>query len=123
MNVSVVREVAALGRMTTKGLRARYAEVLGEATAANNKTWLVPRIAWRLQALAEGDLSDRARARATELARDADLRVVPPKPRAEPFLCGNPVRRDSRPARGLRIHSRPTLGTARKRRGPGRQRT
>ena len=40
------------------------------------------RIAWRLQALAEGDLSERAKARAAELARDADLRVVPPPLRA-----------------------------------------
>lgn len=52
----------------------------GEPTNANNKSWLVKRIAWRLQALAEGDLSERARQRAEELARDADLRVLPPKP-------------------------------------------
>lgn len=78
MQVNVTKEVAALRRMTTKQLRGRYAEVFGEATAANNRTWLVRRIAWRLQALAEGDLSERARARAAELARDADLRVVPP---------------------------------------------
>src|SRR5262249_21163894 len=35
-------------------------------------------IAWRLQALAEGDLSERARRRAEELARDADLRLTAP---------------------------------------------
>ena len=34
---------------------------------------------WRLQALAEGDLSERARRRAAELANDADLRLAPPK--------------------------------------------
>src|SRR5262249_59613066 len=38
----------------------------------------IKRIAWRLQALAEGDLSERARQRATELANDADLRLSPP---------------------------------------------
>jgi hypothetical protein len=32
------------------------------------------RVGWRLQALAESDLSDRARARAAELARNADPR-------------------------------------------------
>ncbi|MCX7590098.1 MAG: DUF2924 domain-containing protein [Kiritimatiellae bacterium] len=37
------------------------------------------RILWRLQALAEGDLSERARRRAAELANDADLRLNPPK--------------------------------------------
>src|SRR5439155_11480250 len=45
------------------------------------RAWLVKRIAYRLQVLAEGDLSERAR-RAAELANDADLRLNPP--RAEP---------------------------------------
>jgi Protein of unknown function (DUF2924) len=84
MEVNVAREVAALQRMTPKQLREKYAAVFGEATATGNRTWLVRRIAWRLQALAEGDLSDRARARAAELARDADLRTTAPKHRAVP---------------------------------------
>ncbi len=79
MDLNVGRELAALGRLTTKELRARYAEVFGEGTNANNRTWLLRRIAWRLQALAEGDLSERARRRAAELANDADLRMRPPK--------------------------------------------
>ncbi len=78
MQLNVGREVAALQRMTVKELRARYAEVFGEETPAHNQAWLVKRIAWRLQALAEGDLSERARRRAAELANDADLRMNPP---------------------------------------------
>ena len=35
-----------------------------------------------MQALAEGDLSQRARQRAAELARDADLRLNPPPSKA-----------------------------------------
>jgi hypothetical protein len=53
--------------------------VFGEETRAGNKTWLVKRIIWRLQALAEGDLSERARRRAAELVQDADLRLFPPR--------------------------------------------
>ena len=68
MELNVHKEVAALQRQGAKQLRARYAEVFGETTAANNKVWLIRRIAWRLQALAEGDLSERARRRAEELA-------------------------------------------------------
>ena len=79
MTTDVGKEVAALKRMAAGALRDRYAEVFGEATATGNRTWLVRRIAWRLQALAEGDLSERAKARAAELARDADLRVIPPR--------------------------------------------
>jgi hypothetical protein len=80
--VNVAKEVAALERMTAKQLRERYAEVFGETTNANNRVWLLKRIAWRLQALAEGGLSERARARAAELAHDADLRVTLPTSKA-----------------------------------------
>ena len=79
MSTNVARELAALQRLTVPQLRLRYAEVFGETTNANNRLWLVKKIAWRLQALAEGGLSERARQRATELANDADLRANPPK--------------------------------------------
>jgi hypothetical protein len=79
MQLNVAKEVAALKRMTVQELRARYAEVFGEETRGNNKPWLIKRIAWRMQALAEGDLSERARRRAAELANDADLRILPPR--------------------------------------------
>jgi len=82
MVIDLGKEVAALKRQTAARLRDRYAEVFGEATTTGNKTWLVCRIAWRLQCLAEGDLSERAKARASELARDADLRVILPREKA-----------------------------------------
>ena len=82
MEVNIVNEVAALQRLSVGQLRQRFAEVFGEATNASNRTWLIKRIAWRMQALAEGDLSQRARLRAEELARDADLRLNPPQPKA-----------------------------------------
>ncbi len=80
--MNVMHEVARLEGLSVKQLRERYAEAFGEATRANNKPWLVKRIAWRLQANAEGGLSDRAKRRAAELANEADLRLSPPKPRA-----------------------------------------
>jgi Protein of unknown function (DUF2924) len=79
MTIHVGNEVAALGRLTVTQLRGRYAEVFGEPTLSKCRTWLTKRIAWRLQALAEGDLSERARQRAAELGRDADLRMTPPR--------------------------------------------
>ena len=78
MELNIVNEVATLERLSVGQLRQRFAELFGETTKASNRTWLVKRIAWRLQALAEGDLSERARRRAAELARDADLRLNPP---------------------------------------------
>jgi hypothetical protein len=78
MTVNVAREAAALQRLAVPQLRQRYAEVYGETTNAANRAWLIKRILWRMQALAEGDLSERARQRAQELANDADLRLNPP---------------------------------------------
>ena len=72
-------DLAALQRLSVSQLQTRHAELFGEATTARHKTWLIRRLAWRLQALAEGDLSERTRHRAAELARDADLRLRPPK--------------------------------------------
>ncbi len=80
MHVNVAKEVAALNAMSVAELRARYAQVFGEETRVGHKAWLIKRVIWRLQALAEGDLSERARKRAAELANDADLRLYPPMP-------------------------------------------
>src|SRR5262249_4701331 len=68
MNAHWADELATLGQLTVARLRARYAELFGEETRVGNKLWLIRRVAWRLQALAEGDLSQRARQRAAELA-------------------------------------------------------
>jgi hypothetical protein len=73
VELNIVNEVAALERLSVGQLRQLFAELFDEATNASNCTWLIKRIAWRMQALAEGDLSERARRRATELARDADV--------------------------------------------------
>src|SRR6266568_8614582 len=79
MHVNVAKEVAALRTMSVGELRVRYSEVFGEPARTGHKVWLIKRIVWRLQALAEGDLSERARRRAAELANDADLRLSPPR--------------------------------------------
>jgi hypothetical protein len=79
MNPDLAHQLVALSRQSVAALRARYAELFGEPTRAGNRAWLVKRIAWRLQALAEGDLSQRARQRALELAHDADLRLCAPR--------------------------------------------
>ena len=91
MDLNIVNEVATLERLTIGQLRQRFAELFGEATSASNRIWLVKRIVWRLQALAEGDLSERAQRRATELARDADLRLNPPRSQTTTATPPEPV--------------------------------
>ena len=78
MSMSFNAMIVTLRGMTVHELQDRYIEVFGERTRSNHKQYLIKRIAWRLQAQHEGDLSVRARRRARELATDADLRVRPP---------------------------------------------
>ena len=47
-------EVAALHQMTVDELRRRYAAMMGEPSRSRHKEHLLRRIAWRIQALAEG---------------------------------------------------------------------
>ena len=79
MSVNLAEELAILHQLSARELQVRYAQAFGEEAHVSHKAWLVKRIAWRLQALAHGDLSERARQRALELANDADLRLLPPK--------------------------------------------
>ena len=87
MQLNIAHEMAVLRRLSNRELYAKFAELYGnDARTSKNRVWLIRRIAWRMQALAEGDLSERARQRAAELANDADLRLAPPrtKPAAPP---------------------------------------
>jgi hypothetical protein len=79
MDTAVLMEIESLRRATLAALREKYREVFQEETRSRHREHLFRRIAWRLQALAEGDLSARARGRAHEIARDADLRKIAPR--------------------------------------------
>ena len=79
MDTAVWMEVEKLRRATLTELREKYREVFEEEARSRHREHLFRRIAWRLQALADGDLSERARGRAQQIARDADLRVVAPR--------------------------------------------
>ena len=87
MALNVGHELSALRRMTVTELRRKYAEVFGEQTRSYHKDYLIRRIAWRMQANAEGDLAERAkrvRERALAIADDADLRSRAPGPARPP---------------------------------------
>ncbi|MBZ0264355.1 DUF2924 domain-containing protein [bacterium] len=79
MKQETLEELQRLHTMTIGELKSRYAEVFGEESRSNNKPYLLKKIAWRLQSLDEGGLSERAKRRAEELANDADIRLRPPK--------------------------------------------
>ena len=72
------KEIERLRRATVGELRTKYLELFGQPSRSNHKQFLFRRIAWRLQALAYGELSEQARQRALALAQDVDLRIKAP---------------------------------------------
>lgn len=79
MNPKVAAEIARLNDLTVSQLAQRFEELFGEPCRSRHRKYLIRRIAWRLQANAEGGLSERARKRAEELAEDAEVRVTAPR--------------------------------------------
>jgi hypothetical protein len=107
MHVNVAKELAVLEAMTVAALRGRYAQVFGEETSVASKAWLIKRVIWGLQALAEGGLSERARQRAAELAQDANLRLFP----AREKRAGSTSAQKNRNGNGALEYSLPLPGT------------
>jgi hypothetical protein len=117
MNQEVHREIEALRKQKTKALKVRYRELFGEESRSSNHAHLFRRIAWRLQALAEGDLSQRARDRAAQLAVDVDLRLRAPRKFWSAVADADTEERSRRPRRDPRL---PEVGATLQRQYQGR---
>ena len=70
----IAGELIALRDMTVAQLRERYREVFGEPTRSRNKDYLYKKVAWRIQELTEGGLSDATLAKIDELGADVPMR-------------------------------------------------
>lgn len=75
MGGSVYRELGRLPGLEASELRRRYREVFGENARATQKQQLIRRIGWKLQALAQGDISEAARRRALQIAQDGEIGI------------------------------------------------
>lgn len=96
---AVSQQIEKLRSLSTRALSLRYQELFGEAPRSQHRVFLFRQIAWRLQANVFGDLSDRARQRAAELANVSDLRLLPPRELLPSF--GLPLK--GGPAAGLQV--------------------
>ena len=112
VDAPVVTEIEQLRRASAARLREKHRELFGEEARSRHREHLFRQIAWRLQALSEGDLSERARKRADEIARDADLRTVAPPDflafesgRVQTVAAGRSCKQDRRlPLSGTVLH-------------------
>ena len=78
MDAQLDETIDQLRHMTTAQLRLKYQELFGQVSYSNHKGYLFRRLAWHVQALAHGGLSERARHYAQQIAQQADLRLCPP---------------------------------------------
>ena len=108
MTTSIVSYIQALQRMTVGQLRVEWERLYGEPTRSRNRTFLWRRLAWRVQELQAGGLSDAAKARMLDLAPATFQRSQVPAgflPAAGEIASSpGPLRRDPRlPAPGSTI--------------------
>jgi hypothetical protein len=104
MQSNVIGQIQALRRMTVAELRVKWRELFDEDSRSNNRDFLWRRLAWRVQELTYGGLSERAKARLEELSNQVDVRFLPPrgwKQTIESALASPPARRE--PVRDTRL--------------------
>ena len=92
MGGSVYRELGRLPGMEAGELRRRYREVFGEEARIAQKQQLIRRIGWKLQALAQGDISEAARKRAMQIAQDAKMGIHLPAALVPVGACSRDAR-------------------------------
>ena len=76
---SMLAEINRLRQMSVAELRVRWRELYGEESRSRNKDFLWRRLAWRIQELQHGGLSDCAKKRLAELAPTGFERAVTPR--------------------------------------------
>jgi hypothetical protein len=59
METAMQKQIEELSRMTVSQLRQKHLEVFGEEARSSHTQFLFRRIAWHIQALAEGGLAER----------------------------------------------------------------
>ena len=109
VNKSMLAEMSRLRQMTVTQLQVRWRELYGEESRSRNRDYLWRRLAWRVQELAHGGLSDRARARVGELGPDVFPRACPPRDFGPAMETSSAARvAEARLVRDLRL---PSVGT------------
>jgi len=118
---SVIAQIAALQKMTVGQLREKWRELYpGEETRSFNRVYLWRRLAWRVQELAYGGLSERAKARIAELNKDDDLRFLPPRTWTPPMIAA-PAPTSRQDGHAVRDPRLPSPGSVITRRYHGRE--
>ncbi len=76
---SIPARIAQLQEMSVGELREEWRKLYGEEPRSRHRVWLWKRLAWRIQELEYGGLSDRAKKRLEELMPTAELALRTPR--------------------------------------------
>jgi Protein of unknown function (DUF2924) len=114
MESSMIRRIHALRQMTVGELQVEWQRLYGEPSRSRNRDFLWRRLAWRVQELALGGLSDRARQRLEQLAPDSFIRARTP-------ALGLDVAAPAQVPRPVRDMRMPSVGTVLTRQYRGRE--
>ena len=72
MNDDIVAKVAALPTLENDELKKLWRELFDESAPRKKRDYLIPRLAWRIQELAYGGISDEAQDRINRLVRSKE---------------------------------------------------
>ncbi|BCO30076.1 hypothetical protein TspCOW1_01790 [Thiohalobacter sp. COW1] len=72
MSADVIGKVAALPSLENNELKKLWRELFDESAPRKKRDYLIPRLAWRIQELAYGGLSDNAQDRINRLLRSKE---------------------------------------------------
>jgi hypothetical protein len=86
-HANIARQILEMEEMTLNQLREKWVEVWNEPCRSRNKAHLKKRIAWRMQALVFGGISQRALDRARELADETFLKIKETAPETKAVSC------------------------------------
>ena len=73
MSTKTLRQIAELETLAVPELKARWRKLFGADPPTHNRRFLIKRLAYRIQELTYGGLSDEARRRAAEIIKEAGL--------------------------------------------------
>jgi len=120
MEKSMLGEINRLRQMSVAELREEWEHLYGEPTRSGNRDYLWRRLAWRVQELAHGGLSNHAEARIEELVTEGFQRA---RTRSVAALDADGDAHAKREPKVTRIRNsrRPTPGTVLTRQYHGRE--
>jgi len=91
MTDTVLKQIAQIQKLSVEALREKWNVLFGTEAPAYSRPFLVKRLAYRIQELAHGGLSQQTRERIQKIAEDNGLDEAAALPQDQPKKKGVPV--------------------------------